>query len=97
VGVPGQGTRTLCESTGRLHDSWNPVHHRDRGRFAQLRGYRSGARRSRSTRRLRAALWRGEIDWRVSVDSTIARVHRHGATATRSNQKPPSHTGGTTE
>ena len=24
---------------------------------------------------------RGEIDWRVSVDSTIARVHQHGATA----------------
>lgn len=25
----------------------------------------------------------GEIDWRVSVDSTIARVHQHGATAAR--------------
>lgn len=25
----------------------------------------------------------GEIDWRVSVDSTIARVHQHGATASR--------------
>ena len=40
---------------------------------------------------------RGEIDWRLSVDSTIARVHQHGATAARSNQKPTSHTGGTTE
>ena len=40
---------------------------------------------------------RGEIDWRLSVDSTIARVHQHGATAARSNQKPTSHTGGTIE
>ena len=40
---------------------------------------------------------RGEIDWRVSVDSTIARVHQHWATAARSEQKPTSHTGGTTE
>jgi transposase len=40
---------------------------------------------------------RGEIDWRVSVDSTIARVHQHGATAPRSNLKPLSHTGGTIE
>jgi hypothetical protein len=26
---------------------------------------------------------RGELDWRVSVDLTIARVHQHGATAAR--------------
>lgn len=26
---------------------------------------------------------RGEIDWRVSVDSTVARVHQHGATLRR--------------
>jgi transposase len=26
---------------------------------------------------------RGERDWRVSVDFTIARVHQHGATAAR--------------
>ena len=40
---------------------------------------------------------RGEIDWRVSVDSTIARVHQHGATAPRTVGAPPSHTGGTIE
>lgn len=39
----------------------------------------------------------GEIDWRVSVDSTIARVHQHGATAARSALKPTSHTGGSAE
>lgn len=39
----------------------------------------------------------GEIDWRVSVDSTIARVHQHGATAARSSLSPTSHTGGTVE
>jgi transposase len=39
----------------------------------------------------------GEIDWRVSVDSTIARVHQHGASAARSSVTPTSHTGGTTE
>ena len=38
---------------------------------------------------------RGEIDWRLSVDSTIARVHQHGATAARSTGNPMSHTGGT--
>lgn len=36
----------------------------------------------------------GQIDWRVSVDSTIARVHQHGATAARSQSKPTSYTGG---
>ena len=39
----------------------------------------------------------GEIDWRVSVDSTIARVHQHGATAKRLVSEPPSYTGGTVE
>ncbi len=39
----------------------------------------------------------GEIDWRVSVDSTIARVHQHGATAARSLVGPSSHTGGSVE
>ena len=40
---------------------------------------------------------RGDIDWRLSVDSTSARVHQHGATAARSGGGPTSHTGGTTE
>lgn len=39
----------------------------------------------------------GDIDWRVSVDSTIARVHQHGATAARSSSLPSSHTGGSVE
>ncbi len=39
----------------------------------------------------------GEIDWQVSVDSTIARVHQHGATARRSQLTPTSHTGGSVE
>ncbi len=39
----------------------------------------------------------GEIDWRVSVDSTVARVHQHGATAARSQLPQMSHTGGTIE
>lgn len=34
-----------------------------------------------------------EVDWRVSVDSTIARVHQPGATAARSSVSPFSHTG----
>ncbi len=40
---------------------------------------------------------RGELDWRVSVDSTIARVHQHGATAARCSSGPSSHTGGSVE
>jgi transposase len=46
----------------------------------------------------------GELDWRVSVDSTVSRVHQHGATAPRpvgpsgrSASTALSHTGGTTE
>ena len=39
----------------------------------------------------------GDIDWRLSVDSTISRVHQHGASAARSQLQPTSHTGGSTE
>ncbi len=39
----------------------------------------------------------GNVDWRTSVDSTIARTHRHAATAARSVSRPSSHTGGATE
>ena len=39
----------------------------------------------------------GEIDWRISVDSTIARDHQHGATAARSSSTPTSYTGGSVE
>jgi transposase len=39
----------------------------------------------------------GELDWQVSIDSTIARVHQHGATARRSLSKATSHTGGAIE
>jgi len=39
----------------------------------------------------------GQIDWRLSVDSTSARVHQHGETASRSVTGPTSHTGGTFE
>lgn len=40
---------------------------------------------------------RGEINWRVSVDSTSSRVHQHGATAARTLGGPSSHTGGGVE
>ena len=39
----------------------------------------------------------GEIDWNVSVDSTVARVHQHGATAARSQLTVTAHTGGSIE
>ena len=39
----------------------------------------------------------GTLDWRTSVDSTIARTHQHAATAARLTSVPFSHTGGTTE
>jgi transposase len=38
-----------------------------------------------------------EIDWRVWVDSTIARVHQQGATAARPQLPVTSHTGGSVE
>ena len=40
---------------------------------------------------------KGEIAWNVSVNSTIARVHQHGATAARSDVKVTAHTGGSVE
>lgn len=40
---------------------------------------------------------RGELDWAVSVDSTITRVHQHGATAKRNVSSPSSYTGGSVE
>jgi len=40
---------------------------------------------------------KGQIDWRVSVDSAVARVHQHGASAAGLELKPTSHTGGAVE
>ncbi len=37
----------------------------------------------------------GDLDWNLSVDSTIVRVHQHGATAGRSSAPPGRRTGGT--
>ena len=39
----------------------------------------------------------GELQWDVSVDSTIARAHQHGTCVARSSSGPSSHTGGDTE
>ena len=39
----------------------------------------------------------GELEWAVSVDSTIARAHQHATCAARSSAGPSSHTGGGTE
>jgi transposase len=39
----------------------------------------------------------GEIDWGVSVDSTIARAHQHATNTTRPQAGPTSLTGGSTE
>ena len=39
----------------------------------------------------------GGLDWAVSVDSTISRVHQHAATARRVVSGPSSRTGGTVE
>ncbi len=39
----------------------------------------------------------GEIDWRLSIDSSVMRVHQHGATAARGVSGPSSLTGGSVE
>lgn len=36
----------------------------------------------------------GELEWAVSVDSTIARAHQHATCAARSSEGTSSHTGG---
>lgn len=40
---------------------------------------------------------RGLVDWRCSVDSTIARVHQHGSNMSRRVSGPTSFTGGSIE
>lgn len=40
---------------------------------------------------------KAELDWRLSVDATVARVHQHGATAARYRLTPTSPTGGSVE
>ena len=39
----------------------------------------------------------GDIDWKVSIDSSVMRVHQHGATARRTVSSVSSHTGGAIE
>lgn len=39
----------------------------------------------------------GELDWNVAVDSTIVRVHQHGASAARSSAAPGRRAGGSSE
>lgn len=39
----------------------------------------------------------GGLDWRVSVDSSISRVHQHGATAGRTEEVASGPTGGSVE
>ena len=39
----------------------------------------------------------GELDWALSADSTVVRVHQHGASAARVLEGPSSLTGGSTE
>ena len=36
----------------------------------------------------------GEVDWKVSVDSTVVRAHQHGTNAARDISGPSSYTGG---
>jgi transposase len=39
----------------------------------------------------------GDTDWQASADSTISRVHQHGATAARCSSGPSLRTGGSAE
>ena len=40
----------------------------------------------------------GQVDWQISIDSTVARVHQHGSNMTREVAAVlPSHTGGRIE
>jgi transposase len=39
----------------------------------------------------------GELDWNVAVDSTIVRVHQHGASAARCSAPPGRRAGGGSE
>lgn len=39
----------------------------------------------------------GDLDWTVSIDSTVTRAHQHAATLARSDSTPGEHTGGSTE
>ena len=39
----------------------------------------------------------GDLDWRVSADSTVVRAHQHATNAARDASSPSSYTGGGTE
>ena len=39
----------------------------------------------------------GELNWQVSADSSVMRVHQHGLNTTRSASTPGSYTGGSAE
>lgn len=39
----------------------------------------------------------GDLDWRVSADSTVVRAHQHATNAARDVSSPSSYTGGDTE
>jgi transposase len=39
----------------------------------------------------------GDVDWKVSADSSIIRAHQHGTNIARSSGGPSSHRGGTVE
>ena len=40
----------------------------------------------------------GVLDWQISIDSTVSRVHQHGSNTTRQGAVDlPSHTGGRLE
>jgi transposase len=77
--VEGIVWRDLPESFGPWQTVWKRHH-----RFAV-----DGTWEKVLARVLTDADAAGELDWALSVDSTIARVHQHGATATRTQGARP--------
>ncbi len=77
--------RDLPEGFGRCQTGW--IRH---ARFSN-----DGTRDQILAALLVKAGGAGQLDWQVSIDSTVARVHQHGSTMTREVIVDlPSHTGG---
>ncbi len=95
-GITGRWSRG--SSTGIRRASRGGIRRRSTGRGRRCgRGTAASALEGTCDRllsqRLTDADAAGEIDWQVSGELHVARVHKHGVTARRSRLTPTSHTG----
>lgn len=94
-GRPPVDRRTVVEATAwrfRTRSAWRDLPERSGSWNTTYKNFRrwatDGVWEDLRTHVQRRASLQGEIDWVVSVDSSIARVHQHGATLPRDTGGP---------